>query len=378
MKYDYDYLIVGSGLYGITSARLLTNAGYKCLIIEQRDILGGNIVDENIDGILVHTYGPHVFHTNYDEVWEFVNKYSKWNQFAFQVMAKSNNTLYNLPFNMNTFYKLFEKYDINKVNKIIESEIKTYGVDEPKNLKEQAINLVGKTVYETLIKEYTEKQWGKPCEELEPFIIKRLPIRTYFDNNYFNDKYEAIPSEGYSEFVKNVVNGVNDEKNIMYILDIDFKTFIKNTELKFDKIIYTGAIDELFDYELGELQWRSLYFGTHKYDTPNYQGCAQINYIDKKYPWTRIIEHKHFYPRTINDTDHTIITFEYPCDWENGREKYYPINNKETDDLYNKYILLSKLRYPNMIFGGRLGKYKYYNMDLVILDAMNDMKNGTL
>ena len=374
MIMKYDYLIVGSGLYGITSARLLTNAGYKCLIIEQRDKLGGNIVDENIDGILVHTYGPHVFHTNSDEVWEFVNKYSKWNQFTFQIMAKSKNKLYNLPFNMNTFYKLFETYDIDKVTEIIESEIKTYGVDEPKNLKEQAINLVGKTVYETLIKEYTEKQWGKPCEELEPFIIKRLPIRNYFDNNYFNDKYEAIPSEGYSTFVKNVVNGVNDEKNIPYILNIDFKTFMENTVMYFDKIIYTGAIDELFDYELGELQWRSLDFGIDKYDTPNYQGCAQMNYIDKQYPWTRIIEHKHFYPRTINDTDYTIITFERPCNWDKTKEKYYPINNKDTDDLYNKYILLSKLRYPNMIFGGRLGKYKYYNMDLVILDAMNDIK----
>jgi UDP-galactopyranose mutase len=372
----YNFLIVGSGLYGITISRLLRNAGYTCLIIERRDKLGGNIVDEKINDIIVHTYGPHIFHTDSDEVWEFVNKYSNWNQFTLQIMAKSKNKLYNLPFNMNTFYKLFETHDIDKINEIIESEIKTYGVDEPKNLKEQAINLVGKTVYETLIKEYTEKQWGKPCEELEPFIIKRLPIRYTFDNNYFNDKYEAIPSEGYSKFIENVVNGVNNEKNIPYILNTDFKTFMKNTKLKFGKIIYTGAIDELFDYELGELQWRSLNFVVdNKQNVSNFQGCVTLNYIDKQYPWTRIIEHKHFYPHNTNNTNNTIITYEYPCNWDKTKEKYYPINNKKTEDLYNKYILLSKLKYKNMYFGGRLGKYKYFDMDDVILNAMNDFKN---
>lgn len=369
----FDYLIVGSGLYGLTSARILTNNGYKCLIIDKRNFIGGNVIDKLVEDTYVHVYGPHVFHTNSDKVWEFVNKYSDWNNFTFQIMAKSKNNIYNLPFNMNTFYKIFGTYNPNEVKYYIQEEINKYGVKNPKNLEEQAINLVGKTVYNTLIKEYTEKQWGKPCTELDPSIIKRLPIRYTFDNNYFNDKYEAIPSDGYKTFVENILNGIGEEESVDYILNKDFKDIINDKNFEFDNIIYTGAVDELFNYELGELGWRSLEFIVDEYNDYNFQGCAQMNYIDSEYDYTRIIEHKHFYPHQENN-NYTIITYEYPTKWERGKEKYYPINNEENEILYNKYIELSKIKYPNMMFGGRLGKYKYYNMDQVILDAMIDIE----
>jgi UDP-galactopyranose mutase len=366
-----DYLIVGCGLYGVTCARILTNKGYKCLIIDKRKHIGGNIYDKKINDILVHEYGPHVFHTNNDDIWDFVNKYSKWNQFAFQIMAKSNGEVYNLPFNMNTFHKIFNSFDPNEIKKFIQDEIDKYGVTNPINLEEQAISLVGKTVYETLIKGYTEKQWGKACTELEPFIIKRLPIRLTYDNRYFNDKYCAIPENGYTYFINNIISGVNNEKTIEYILNVDFKTFINNTKYSINNIIYTGAIDELFDYELGELEWRSLKFNTDEVTVSNFQGCAQMNYIDKDCLWTRIIEHKHFYPNKETNKNYSIITFEYPDNWKPGKEPYYPINNDSTETLYKKYIELSNIRYPNMFFGGRLGNYKYYNMDQCILEAMN-------
>lgn len=370
----YDYLIVGSGLYGLVVSRMLTNKGYKCLIIDKRDTIGGNIVDENIDGILVHSYGPHVFHTNSEEVWEFVNKYSKWSQYTLQTIAKSNGNIYNLPFNMNTFYKIFNVQTPAEVQEKINNEINLYGVENPTNLEEQAIKLVGKTVYELLIKGYTEKQWGKPCTELEPFIIKRLPLRLTFDNRYFNDKYCAIPDEGYSQFAKNIVSGINGETSIDYILNIDFKTFIDNTEHTFDNIIYTGMPDELCNYELGPLEWRSLYFVIDEIETNNVQGSAIVNYTTNEEKYTRSVEHKHFYPNKVYNNEYTIITYEFPDKWDTTKEAYYPVNNENTTKLYNEYVKLIKEKYPNMQLGGRLGNYVYYDMDKCILAALNSCK----
>ncbi len=358
MKNKYDYLIVGSGLMGSTLAYNLKQKGYDVLVIDKRNKIAGNIYTENKYGINVHKYGAHIFHTSDKRCWDFINLFATFNNYVNTPIANYHGKLYNLPFNMNTFTKLFDdvKTPEDAKNKI-EEEIKKYGVKEPKNLEEQAISLVGKTVFETLIKGYTEKQWGKKCEELPPSIIKRIPVRYTFNNNYFNDLYQGIPIGGYTKIIEKMLNGID------LLLNTSFKD-IKN-KYQYDKLIYTGMIDEYYDYCFGELEYRSLKFEEEVINTNNYQGNAVINYTDYETPYTRIIEHRHF---EFNlEGDKTIITKEYPIKFEKGMESYYPLNNEKNTELYNKYKSLNKDE--NIIFLGRLAEYKYYDMDDTIIKA---------
>ncbi|MBE6142598.1 MAG: UDP-galactopyranose mutase [Erysipelotrichaceae bacterium] len=358
----YDYLVVGSGLFGSICAYELTKRGKKVLVIDKREHIGGNIYTKNIEGINVHVYGAHIFHTSNKKVWEYINQFAEFNNYINSPIARYKDELYNLPFNMNTFTKLWKDvYTPNEVKKKIEEEKKEYYIEEPKNLEEQAINLVGKTIYEKLIKGYTAKQWGKPCNELPSFIIKRLPVRFTFDNNYFNDRYQGIPIGGYTQIIEKMLEGIEVR------LNTDFFYRKEEFEKKASKIIFTGPIDQYFNYIYGPLEYRSVRFEVETLNEDNYQGNAVVNYTDIEIPYTRIIEHKHFEFDTTSTK--TIISKEYSSKWNIGEEPYYPINDKKNSELYEKYYQESK-KVGNVYFGGRLGQYKYLDMDKIVLEAL--------
>lgn len=359
----YDYLIVGSGLFGTTFARLATDAGKSCLIIDKRSHIAGNCYTENVKGINVHKYGAHIFHTSNEFVWDFVNKFAEFNNYINSPKAISNDgKLYSLPFNMNTFYELWGTRSPEHAKTIIESQ---RFVGRPTNLEEQALSLVGTDIYEILIKDYTQKQWGKHPSELPAFIIKRLPLRFTFDNNYFNDKYQGIPIGGYTKMFEKILYGIEVKLNTDYFSDREYFNSIANT------IVYTGCIDEFFDYEFGDLEYRSLRFDEQIKQTDNYQGNAVINYCQKYPKYTRTIEHKHF---EKVDTDVTVVTYEYPQDYKKGLIPYYPINNSSNQKKYSNYKEKSKLL-TNVIFGGRLSEYKYMDMHVVIESAFNKFRS---
>ena len=360
----YDYLIVGAGLYGAICAYELNKKGYKCLVIDKRGHIAGNIYTEEIEGINVHKYGAHIFHTSNKEVWNYINKFAEFNNYINQPVARYKNELYNLPFNMNTFTKLWsDVFTPEDAKRRIEEEKAKYHIDEPKNLEEQAINLVGPTIYEKLIKGYTAKQWGRKCTDLPAFIIKRLPVRFTFDNNYFNDRYQGIPIGGYTMIIEKMLSGIDVKLNYDYKLHKD--------EIDAKKVIYTGPIDEYFDYCYGELEYRKVEFKTEILDTPNYQGNAVVNYTEYEVPYTRIIEHKHFEFDTTSPK--TVISKEYSSTWKKGDEPYYPMNDEKNNSLYLKYKELAE-KEKNVSFGGRLGLYKYYDMDDTIEAALEFLK----
>ena len=357
----YDYLIVGAGLYGAVCAHELTKKGYKVLVIDKRNNVAGNIYTQNVEGIDVHVYGAHIFHTSMKHVWEFVNQFAEFNNYVNSPVANYHGELYNLPFNMNTFYELWGTKTPEEARKKIEEEKAKFHIDDPKNLEEQAINLVGTTIYEKLIKGYTEKQWGKPCTELPAFIIKRVPLRFIYDNNYFNDRYQGIPIGGFTPMVEKMLIG--SEVRLGY----DYFEHKNELDSIAKQIIFTGPIDEYFNYKFGALEYRSLRFETEVLDCPNYQGNAVINYTDRETPFTRLIEHKHF--QFDSTSPKTVITREYSKTWTLGEEAYYPVNDAKNSALYNKYLEESK-SLGNVIFGGRLGLYQYLNMDQIIAKAL--------
>lgn len=369
----YDYLIVGSGLFGSTFAYIAKQKGKRCLIIDKRPYLGGNIYCEKIEGINIHKYGAHIFHTSNKQVWDFVNSIVEFNRYTNSPIANYKGKLYNLPFNMNTFYQMWNVITPEEAMlKIAEQKaeaiarMKADGVTEPRNLEEQAQVLIGKDIYEKLIKGYTEKQWGRRCTELPAFIIKRLPVRFIFDNNYFNDKYQGVPIGGYNKLIEGLLDGVETRTGV------DFSE-LKNTWHKTaDKLVYTGAIDEYFDYCYGKLEYRTVRFETEILDTPNYQGNAVVNYTEREVPYTRVIEHKHFemFGQEVYDCPRTVISKEYSMEWKSGVEPYYPINNKRNNELADKYREKAKSE-RNVIFGGRLATYKYYDMAPIIEQVLN-------
>ena len=361
---EYDYLIVGSGLFGSVFAYEATKAGKKCLVIDKRSHIAGNIYTENILGINVHKYGAHIFHTNNKKVWEYINNFAEFNRYTNSPIAIYKDELYNLPFNMNTFNKLWGVTTPNQAREKIAQELRNVNVKEPQNLEEQAIKLVGRTIYEKLIKGYTEKQWGKSAKELPPFIIKRLPVRFTYDNNYFNDLYQGIPMGGYTKIIEKLLSGIDLKLNYDYF---SHKNELANVA---KKVVFTGPIDRFYEYCFGELEYRSLRFESETLNIENYQGNAVVNYTDFDVPYTRIIEHKHF---EFGTGPQTIITREYPDSWNKGKEPYYPINDDKNNILYEKYKDLSK-NDKNVIFGGRLGEYKYYDMDKVIENALNTIQ----
>jgi UDP-galactopyranose mutase len=364
MGKTYDYLIVGAGLYGAVAAYELKKKGFKCLVIDKRSHIGGNIYTENADGINIHKYGAHIFHTSDKKIWDYVNRFASFNNFVNSPVARFHNELYNLPFNMNTFSKLWGITTPAEAAAKIKEQIEAEHLEgEPKNLEEQALRLVGRDVYEKLVKEYTEKQWGRSCKELPAFIIKRLPVRFTFDNNYFNDRYQGIPIGGYTAMVEKMLEGTDVR------LDTDYFEHRDTLDGLADKIIYTGMIDRFYDYKFGELEYRSLKFETEKLDTENYQGVAVVNYTSHDEKFTRIIEHKHF---EFGKQPVTYITKEYPKQWEKGDEPYYPVNNDRNNELYAKYKALAD-KETKVFFGGRLGQYKYYDMDKVIAAALEDI-----
>lgn len=358
----YDYLIVGSGLFGATIAERAKKSGYKVLVIEKRDHIGGNVYTENIEGINVHRYGAHIFHTDYKDVWDYVNSFVEFNRYTNSPIARIGNEVYNMPFNMNTFAKIWsDVFMPEDAMRHIEEEKKEI-TSEPKNLEEQAISLVGRTIYEKLVKGYTEKQWNRSCTELPPFIIKRLPVRFTYDNNYFNDRYQGIPIGGYTKLIEAMLDGVEVRLNTDFFSDKEkFMSLAK-------KIVYTGPMDEYFDYSLGRLEYRSLKFDTKVIDTSNFQGNAVVNYTGHEVEYTRVIEHKHF--EFDDSRPKTVVTFEYPADYEEGMEKYYTVNDEANNELAKKYRELQE-REKNVIFGGRLAEYKYYDMDDVIKAALD-------
>ncbi len=363
----YDYLIVGSGLYGAICAYELNKKGYKVLVVDKRCHIAGNIYTETLEGINVHKYGAHIFHTSNKEVWNYINQFAEFNNYINSPVARYKNELYNLPFNMNTFSKLWsDVFTPEDAKKKIEEEKAKYHIEEPKNLEEQAINLVGTTIYEKLIKGYTAKQWGRQCTELPPFIIKRLPVRFTFDNNYFNDRYQGIPMGGYTKIIEKMLDGIDVRLNTNYF---ESRNELDNIA---SNIIYTGPIDEYFNYKYGELEYRTVRFETLVLDTPNYQGNAVVNYTEYEVPYTRIIEHKHFEFDTTSPK--TVISKEYSTSWKLGDEPYYPVNNDKNNELYLKYKSESE-KLTNVHFGGRLGEYKYYDMDKVIIEALNYIKS---
>lgn len=365
-----DYLIVGAGLFGSVFAHKMAIQGNKIKVIEKRDHIAGNIYTKEIDGIQVHQYGAHIFHTSNKKVWEYVHQFADFNRYTNSPVANYKGEMYNMPFNMNTFNKMWGVCTPEEALAKINEQRQEMVGKQPKNLEEQAISLIGRDIYEKLIKGYTEKQWGRKATDLPAFIIKRLPVRLIYDNNYFNDDYQGIPIGGYTKMVENML----DDPNITVELNTDF--FDKKDEYlkNYDKIVYTGPIDQYFDYKLGELEYRSLRFETEELDVGNYQGNAVINYTDVETPYTRVIEHKHF-EFGKGDKDKTIITREYPANWKRGDEPYYPINNDRNNDLYQKYAELAKDEDSKVIFGGRLGQYRYYNMDQVIAVALDISNN---
>ncbi len=357
----YDYLIVGAGLFGAVFAQKAKSAGKTVLVIDKRSHIGGNIYTEDIEGIQVHKYGAHIFHTNDKKVWDYVNQFAEFNRYTNSPMANYNGELYSLPFNMLTFNKMWGVVTPEEAKaKIAEQRAKS-GITDPKNLEEQAISLVGTDIYEKLVKGYTQKQWGRPCNELPAFIIKRLPVRFTYDNNYFNALYQGIPTEGYTKMVERMLDGIEVRLNVDYFENRENWNNIAN------KIVYTGTIDAYFDYCYGELAYRSVRFENEILDTDNYQGNAVINYTDEDTPYTRIIEHKHF---VFGTQEKTVISREYSQEWTRDTEPYYPINNEENNALYEKYKALAENK-QNVIFGGRLGQYRYYDMDAVILTALD-------
>ena len=362
----YDYLVVGAGLFGAIFAREAADRGKSVLVIDKRDHIAGNIYTKEVEGINVHEYGAHIFHTNNKLVWNYINRFAEFNRYTNSPVANYNGEIYSLPFNMYTFNKMWNVVTPDEAREKIASQVEEAGITDPKNLEEQAISLVGTDIYEKLIKGYTEKQWGRDCKDLPAFIIKRLPVRLTFDNNYFNALYQGIPMGGYTAMIEKMLDGTEVR------LNTEYRSFVKEQEtalangadaITYDKVLYTGMIDEYFDYSLGNLEYRSLYF--EQEDMPecdNYQGNAVINYTEREVPYTRIIEHKHF---EFGKGAGTFITREYPADWRSGDEPYYPVSNERNKTLYEKYKELA-LKEKNVLFGGRLGQYKYYDMDKVI------------
>ena len=356
----YYYLIVGAGLFGAVFAYEATKKGKKCLVIDKRDHIAGNIYTKETENINVHQYGAHIFHTSDRKIWDYVNSFADFNNYINSPVAVYKDELYNLPFNMNTFSKMWNIKTPSEAKAIIEKQIEELNITEPQNLEEQALSLVGTDVYEKLIKGYTEKQWGRDCKELPAFIIKRLPLRFTYDNNYFNDRYQGIPIGGYTKIVEKMLEGSD------VLLDTDYFEFIKDNEGIADKVLFTGMIDEYYDFCYGHLEYRTVRFETEVLDCDNYQGNAVVNYTDREVPYTRIIEHKHF---EFGKQEKTIISREYSTEWEPGMEPYYPVNNERNNDLFEKYKALAD-KEEKVIFGGRLGNYKYYDMDKVIIAAL--------
>ena len=357
----YDYLIVGAGLYGAVCAREAVNAGKKVLVIDKRPNIAGNVYTEEIEGINVHVYGAHIFHTNNKTVWDYVNRFAEFNRFTNSPVANYKGELYSLPFNMYTFNKMWGVVTPEEAEAKIEEQKRQAGITEPKNLEEQAISLVGTDIYEKLIKGYTEKQWGRDCRDLPAFIIKRLPVRLTFDNNYFNALYQGIPMGGYTKMVANMLEGIEVRLNTDYLANK------AELDALADKVIYTGPIDAYFGYRLGNLQYRSVRFETEVLDKPNFQGNAAVNYTDRETPFTRIIEHKWF---EFGTQPKTVISREYSSEWKPGDEPYYPVNDERNGALYQQYKRLADAE-EKVIFGGRLGEYKYYDMDAVIAAALD-------
>ncbi len=362
----YDYLIVGSGLFGAIFAHEATKANKSCLIIEKRDHIGGNVYTEKIEGINVHKYGAHIFHTSNKLIWNYINQFAEFNNYVNSPIARYKNEVYNLPFNMNTFNKLWGVFTPDEAKKKIEEELKEVKIDEPKNLEEQAIKLVGKTIYEKLVKGYTEKQWGMRATDLPPFIIKRLPVRFIYDNNYFNDIYQGIPIGGYTQIIEKLLNGIEVKINCDFFKDREMYEKIAK------KIIFTGSIDQFYNYCYGKLEYRTVRFENEILNMENYQGNAVVNYTEYEVPYTRIIEHKHF---EFGKQAKTVISREYSDKWDVNKEPYYPINNEKNNNLYEKYFELAKKDRNKIIFGGRLGQYKYFDMDKIIEEALNCVNN---
>ena len=360
----FDYLIVGAGLYGATFAYEAGKRGKECIVIDKRDHIAGNIYCKEEEGILIHRYGAHIFHTSDEEVWKYVNQFVSFNNFVNSPVAVYKDELYNLPFNMNTFSKMWGIRTPAEAKAVIAKQIEELDIGEPKNLEEQALKLVGRDVYEKLVKGYTEKQWGRKCTELPAFIIRRLPLRFIYDNNYFSDKYQGIPIGGYNIIIEKMLEGA------LIVLNTEFKDFIKRNPDIADKIIYTGPIDEYYNFCYGNLEYRSVRFEDEHYDTDNFQGNAVVNYTEAEVPYTRIIEHKHF---AFGNQPTTIISKEYPSEWKPGVEPYYPINDEKNTRLFKKYQALAD-KDPHVFFGGRLGNYRYYDMDKVIAQALADVK----
>lgn len=371
MTMKYDYLIVGSGLFGATFAYLAKKAGKKCLVIDKRPHLGGNVYCEKVEGINVHQYGAHIFHTSNKKVWNFVNSIVEFNRYTNCPVANYKGKLYNLPFNMNTFYQMWGVLTPEEAKAKIEEQkqeaLAALNGREPRNLEEQALCLVGKDIFEKLIKEYTEKQWGRKCTELPAFIIKRLPVRLVFDNNYFNDKYQGIPVGGYNQLIDGLLEGIECKTNIDF-----FHSEYKDWNKYADKLVYTGAIDEYFGYSLGKLDWRTVSFKTRIENTPNYQGNAVVNYTSHEVPYTRVIEHKHFemFGQDVYNCPKTVVSEEYSTEYKDGMEPYYPVNDERNNLLAEQYRQLAE-KEADVIFGGRLAQYKYYDMAPVIEQALS-------
>ena len=361
MSREYDYLIVGAGLFGAVFAREMTDAGKRCLVIDRRDHVAGNACTETVEGIAVHRYGAHIFHTNDDAVWDYVNHFARFNRFTNSPIANYKGELYNLPFNMNTFHQMWGVTTPAQARAEIRRQQEASGDGEPQNLEEQAIRLVGRDIYEKLIKGYTQKQWGRPCTELPSFIIRRLPVRFTYDNNYFNARHQGIPEDGYTALVERMLEGIPVH------LHTDFLPRREELSALAERVLYTGPIDAYFDYRLGALEYRSLRFETELLDTDNYQGNAVVNYTDAETPYTRIIEHKHF---VYGTQPKTVITREYSAEWRPGDEPYYPVNDGKNAALYQAYRELAQ-REQRVIFGGRLGEYRYYDMDQVVRAALD-------